>query len=181
MKTFSVLAIAIFASLAGYAQAQHADYAGQQSREIKALSADEMKQYLAGGGMGFARSAELNRYPGPMHVLELGEQLALTPEQRTATEKLMAAHKADARAIGAKFVDAERVLDRLFAGGSASESAVAAQVRAVAALQGEYRLSHLDTHRRMHALLMQEQIHQYVKLRGYAADNADHNKAKPHH
>ena len=29
--------------------------------------------------------------------------------------------------------------------------------------------------------LTQEQIHQYVTLRGYAADHADHGSANPHH
>lgn len=149
------------------AHAQHNPYAGQQAREIKALSPQEVKQYLAGAGLGYARAAELNRYPGPMHVLELADGLALTPEQRAATQKLMDAHKAEARAIGAKLVEAERTLDQLFAKTAADEAALAEQVRKVAAIQGDYRLSHLETHRRMRALLSEEQINRYVQLRGY--------------
>jgi hypothetical protein len=61
-------------ALAAAAQAQQRPYAGQQEREIKALSADEIKQYLAGAGMGYAKSAELNHYPGPGHALELADQ-----------------------------------------------------------------------------------------------------------
>src|ERR1051325_5074999 len=81
--------------------AQHAQpYAGQQEREIKALSADEITGYLAGAGMGYAKAAELNGYPGPMHVLELADQLKLTPEQKGSVRKLMEAHKAEARGIG---------------------------------------------------------------------------------
>ena len=34
-------------------------------------------------------------------------------------------------------------------------------VRAAAALQGEYRLSHLETHRRMRAFLTEEQVTRY--------------------
>jgi Spy/CpxP family protein refolding chaperone len=167
MKTLALFSIAILAHLPLPAHAQPADYAGQQTREIKALSPQEVKQLLAGGGMGFARAAELNRYPGPMHVLELSDQLALTPQQRTATEKLMAAHKAEARAIGEKLVEAERTLDQLFAKTAADEAVLAEQVRKVAAIQGDYRLSHLETHRRTRALLTEAQINRYVQLRGY--------------
>src|SRR5438067_7714116 len=89
-------------------------YAGEQMREIKALSAEETRQYLAGAGMGYAKPAELNGYPGPMHVLENADHLALTPDQREQTQALMQAHKEEAKAIGAKLVAAERELDALF-------------------------------------------------------------------
>ena len=60
-------------------------YAGQEARSIKALSADEIEGLLAGKGMGFAKAAELNGYPGPAHVLELAQQLRLSDEQTAAT------------------------------------------------------------------------------------------------
>ncbi len=166
------------------AHSQHAPYSGQESRPIKALSADETRQYLSGAGMGYARAAELNRFPGPMHVLELADKLALTPSQRTGTERLMASHKTEARTIGGKLVEAERALDRLFASGKVSEAALADHVRAVAALQGEYRLSHLDTHRRMRDILTAQQIRRYGELRGYAVGQPGPGTtggSKPHH
>lgn len=165
-RSFVILA----AALALPAGAQHHGYAGQESRDIKALSAEEVKQYLAGAGMGYAKPAELNSYPGPMHVLELADKLGLSAEQRAATRKLMDDHKVQARAIGAKLVQAERELDALFRGGRVDESALAQAVRTTAVLQGEYRLSHLETHRRMRALLTQEQIARYDQLRGYGSD-----------
>jgi len=61
-------------------------YIGQASREIKALSPQEISDYLSGKGMGLAKAAELNGYPGPAHVLELAAQLELTSEQKTKTE-----------------------------------------------------------------------------------------------
>src|SRR5688500_1687751 len=160
MKRKIIVALAFALASAG-AHAQHASYAGQQDRAIKALSADEVKQYLAGAGMGYARAAELNHYPGPMHVLELAAKLALTPEQRAATERLMTSHKSEARVIGSKLVDAERALDQLFASGKVSDTALAEQVRAVAGLRGEYRLSHLETHRRLRGILTAEQVRRY--------------------
>ena len=59
-------------------------YAGEQSRDIKALSSTETNNLLNGAGMGYAKAAELNGYPGPMHVLELARPLGLTDAQRVA-------------------------------------------------------------------------------------------------
>jgi Spy/CpxP family protein refolding chaperone len=173
-----MIAIAVLAALALPAAAQqHQPYSGQETRDIKALSAEEVKQYLAGAGMGYAKAAELNRFPGPQHTLELADRLGLSAEQRTAVKALMDAHKAEARAIGAKLVDSERALDALFRSGSVSESALADAVRKAAALQGEYRLSHLETHRRLRALLTEEQVARYDVLRGYTSAGG-HSKHK---
>lgn len=162
------LIVALIAA-SGAAQAQHQPYAGQQDREIKGLSAKEIEQYRAGAGMGYAKAAELNHYPGPMHVLDLAEKLGLSAEQRAATKRLMDTHKADARAIGAKLVAAEQRLEALFRGGKAEQAVLAKAVQEAAALQGEYRLSHLETHRRMRALLTDDQVARYDQLRGYGA------------
>lgn len=148
--------------------AQHQPYSGQREREIKALSSEETKQYLSGAGMGYARPAELNRFPGPMHVLELADELELTPAQRAATRELMDAHKAQARVIGASRVESERAIESLFRSGVVNDVALAKAVQTAAALEGEYRLAHLETHRRMRALLSDEQVGRYVSLRGYA-------------
>ncbi len=160
------VAVALFL-IAGSALAQHQPYAGQQAREIKALSPDEVQQYLSGAGMGYAKPAEMNRFPGPMHVLELADKLALTPEQRARTQLLMDTHKAEARAIGAKRVESERAIEMLFRSGSLDDATLAKGVREAAALEGEYRLAHLETHRRMRALLSDEQVARYAQLRGY--------------
>jgi Spy/CpxP family protein refolding chaperone len=166
-KTAAVFAFAALFCAPG-ARAQAAQpYAGDHQREVKALSVEEASQYLSGSGMGYARAAELNHYPGPMHVLELADKLQLTNEQRRRTQALMDTHKADARALGRKVVDAESALDALFRSGNVSEADLAAQVRAVAAAQGDYRLSHLETHRRTRALLTPEQVERYDQLRGY--------------
>jgi hypothetical protein len=158
------------------AAAQHHGYAGQHARELKALSDEEVKQYLAGAGMGYARPAELNHFPGPMHVLELADKLQLTGDQRAATKRLMDAHKAEARRIGERLVDAERRLEQLFRGGKVGEETLARAVAQSAVLQGEYRLAHLETHRRMRALMTDEQVARYDKLRGYASSPAGSHK-----
>lgn len=119
--------------------------------------------------MGYARAAELNHYPGPAHVLELGEQLALTDKQRDAARSMMKVHRAQAQAIARQRVEAERTLEMLFRSASVYERELAAAVQRVAMLEGEYRLAHLETHRRMQSLLTPEQIQLYDRLRGYAS------------
>jgi hypothetical protein len=172
MNHFAILFSALLA-LAGTAQAQHAGHSGKHHHTMKAMSADEAGQYAAGAGMGYAKAAELNHYPGPMHVLELAAKLELTPEQHSATKQLMDQHKTQARTIGAKLVAAEAALDRLFAEGKVTQDALARQVQTIATLQGEYRLSHLETHRRTQALLTRQQIMQYDRLRGYSGQIDD--------
>jgi len=85
----------------------------------------------------------------------------------------MSEHKAEARAIGAKLVESERALEMLFRRPAAEQQSLAEAVRNAASLQGQYRLSHLETHRRMRALLTDEQVAKYDELRGYAKDGGD--------
>ena len=146
----------------------HAPYAGQQARDIKALSEDEIKGLLDGAGMGFAKAAELNRYPGPMHVLESADELKLTGEQRTALQSLMKRHKEEARRLGAEVVRLERDLDRLFREGAATDASVDAKLAEIATAQAKVRGSHLKTHLATTALLTPQQVEAYVRLRGYA-------------
>ena len=61
-------------------------YAGLETREIKALSPEQIEDLRAGRGMGLALAAELNGYPGPVHVIELVAPLALSEAQRADVE-----------------------------------------------------------------------------------------------
>jgi hypothetical protein len=45
-------------------------------------------------------AAELNGYPGPVHVLELAAPLEITPEQRAKTQELFEAMKAETVPLG---------------------------------------------------------------------------------
>lgn len=152
------------------ALAQTSPYAGQEARPIKALSEDDVSALTQGRGIGFAKAAELNGYPGPMHVIELARRLDLTPEQRSASEKLLADHKARARELGAQVIDAERTLDRLFAERQADAAAVDNATRRVGELNAALRAEHLKTHLEQTALLSPQQVARYQTLRGY--DNA---------
>jgi len=144
-------------------------YAGQQSRDIKALSADEARGYAEGAGMGLAKAAELNGYPGPAHVLENAEALGLTPEQRKAIDFVMQAHKAEARALGAELLRRERELDALFATRQATAAAIDTKTFEIGLVQAKLRASHLKAHAATRALLTPEQVERYNRARGYAA------------
>ena len=69
-------------------------------------------------------------------------------------------------------MEAERALEALFRSGKVDEVGLAKRVRDAAALEGEFRLSHLETHRRTRALLTEEQVARYVRLRGYGGDSS---------
>jgi Spy/CpxP family protein refolding chaperone len=142
-------------------------YAGQQARDVKALSDDEVKGYLAGAGMGFAKAAELNGYPGPMHSLEHAAALGLTAQQREALEALMRRHKEEVRGLGAEVVRLERELDAIFAARSATAASIDAKLAQITAAQARVRGSHLKTHLETTALLTPAQVSRYNELRGY--------------
>ena len=93
-------------------------YSGQESRAVKSLSDSEIRGLLDGAGLGYAKVAELNGFPGPKHVLELADDLALTAQQKAETRALFDSMNARARELGARLVDAETSLDAIFAGGS---------------------------------------------------------------
>jgi hypothetical protein len=184
MKLLLVLLVAIAAApVMASSTAASAPYAGQQTREIKALSAAEQADLLAGRGMGLAKAAELNGYPGPAHVLELAEPLALSAEQRQRTQALFDAMAARASSLGQSLIDAERELDRLFANREAEAGRVDAALARIGALQAQVRAAHLQAHIEQAGILEREQIHKYNALRGYDAAGGPHGDhgSKRHH
>ena len=151
--------------LAGIAGASQ--YQGQEARDIKALSEGEIQGYLNGAGMGFARPAELNHYPGPKHVLELAEPLDLSSDQAAAVQRSFDKMHARAVDLGAQLVAAERQLDEMFADATATQDALHGLVLETARIRGELRYTHLLAHTEMKSVLTAEQIREYDRLRGY--------------
>lgn len=174
--TLKLIATSALLMVAGGTFGQHSHqpspeaspYAGQQTREIKALSVTQTSDLLAGKGMELAKAAELNGYPGPMHTLELAAQLELSTEQKQASETLMHRHKAEARDLGTQLVQAERALDQAFALRQIDAARLTAHTERIGQLQALLRKSHLETHLQQTALLTPTQISRYAQLRGYA-------------
>jgi hypothetical protein len=120
--------------------------------------------------MGLARAAELNGYPGPMHVLELSGPLGLSREQVARTEALYASMKARAIEAGRALVEAERELDMLFREQRIDEAKLASALQRVGAHQVDVRRVHLAAHLSQAAILTPPQIARYAELRGYAGE-----------
>jgi Spy/CpxP family protein refolding chaperone len=161
------LAVIVWLGSAAIAQEHHrqhgqAPYAGLQQRAVKALSDEQIADLRAGRGMGLALAAELNGYPGPLHVLELADRLALSVEQRRHVERLYAAMKAEAIPIGDRLIAHEMALDRQFA-----DRKIIALTAQIGETQGELRATHLKYHLFTAELLTPEQAHRYAELRGY--------------
>jgi Spy/CpxP family protein refolding chaperone len=167
-------ATAVFLSLIASAVLAASPYAGEEGREIKALSAEDVDAYLTGQGMGFAKAAELNGYAGPKHVLELASELDLNAEQRTRTRALFASMQTKAVALGRQLVDAERKLDRLFASTSITQGSLQESVARIGELQADVRAAHLEAHLEQAKILTPEQRARYLRLRGYHASGAHH-------
>jgi hypothetical protein len=146
----------------------HQPYAGMQERTIKALSEEQIADLRAGRGMGFALAAELNGYPGPVHVLELAEELALTEAQRVRTEELLDAVRAEAIPLGERLIADEAELDALFRTGAATPESIAAGTQAIGATEAALRAAHLKYHLLTRDVLSPDQLQRYRELRGYA-------------
>ena len=154
----------------GATDSTRSPYVELTGRDIKALGEEDVAALLAGDGMGLALAGELNRYPGPRHVLELAHDLGLehgTVEQIQAIRDSMLAR---ATALGRHIVDAERRLDRAFRKRRLGDADLRSVTAEIARLEGELRYVHLRAHLQVTALLTPEQVDRYEALRGYRRD-----------
>jgi hypothetical protein len=162
----AAVTILILAAIAAPAQSP---YAGMQTRPIKALSAQQIDDLKAGRGMGLALAAELNGYPGPSHVLELSEKLALSPAQKERIQKLFESMKAESTPIGARLIEQEGALDQQFARRSITPDTLKEATAQIGATQAELRNAHLKYHLETAQILSPDQMRQYAELRGYTS------------
>ena len=151
--------------------AQHAagasPYAGFEKRPIKALSEQQIADLRAGRGMGLALAAELNGYPGPLHVIELADSLRLTPEQRTHMEALYTSMRSETAVLGERLIQQEADLDRLFASRTVTRASLSTATSTIGATQAALREAHLRFHLATVEVLTPEQVVRYNEARGY--------------
>ena len=157
----------LFSSVQTFAAQSHKPYAGQQNRHIKGLSASEVDGLLKGKGLGMAKPAELNKYPGPKHVLEIADKLNLSQKQLQQTQLFFRQMKSEAVPLGEEIVAAEKSLDELFASGNITDQSLEKTLGNIAILRGKLRFVHLKTHILQKKIMSEKQIHQYSRLRGY--------------
>src|ERR1700754_3394185 len=172
LTTLALLIAVLTAGGWAFAQSPHA---GMQTRPIKALSDQQVADLQAGRGMGLALAAELNGYPGPLHVLELADKLDLSAEQRAGVQRLFDSMKAEAVALGSRLVEQEVDLDRQFADRTVTPESLKASIAAVAATQGILRETHLKYHLSTGAILSASQMTRYAELRGYSGGHRHHH------
>ena len=156
---------------------QISKYADEINNPVKSLTLKEHQDYKAGNGMGFAKAAELNRYPGPRHVLDLESELELTRSQKHSTQQIFQAMKQEAIILGNELIEQERVLNALFQSQSIDKSMLIEQLNEISETRSKLRFIHLNAHLSQTELLTSKQIDLYNRLRGYGKQthNSQHS------
>ncbi len=152
-------------------KAQHvhasSSYAHSRGAEVVSLTDDEVRALRQGEGMGLARAAELNHFPGPRHLLDLASDLGLSDAQ---VQRIRAIHdrmKSQAVAKGEDIIVAEKHLADLFASGDPSARKMTRVTEHLGAMRGQLQAIHLLAHIEAARELSAGQIREYDRLRGY--------------
>jgi hypothetical protein len=168
---------------------QTSPYAGQELRDIKSLSDDDIQSLQNGTGEAFggmAKLAELNGYPGPRHVLDMASELQLTDRQRMEIELIYQNMSNKAKSIGAAIIDIEQDMDGAFANKTITEEDLKLMLDKSADLYGQLRFVHLSAHLNTIQMLTIEQVQMYNTMRGYDSGSTDNttstsNDGSTHH
>lgn len=138
------------------------------SYPVRGLTTQAVDDLLNGRGAGYAITAELNSYPGPRHVLDLRQELALSPEQVQSIEAIFQQMSEAAKSVGQAIVEQEQKFSNAFASNTITEAEIEAQTQELAMLYSKYRTIHLQSHLKMKQLLSPQQVMKYDQLRGYS-------------
>ena len=179
MKSKFVLILFVLSTVTAFASSN--PYKGEQLREIKTLSGLEIDSLLNGQGMGFAKAAELNHYPGPKHVLELADDLNLTSDQISETTLIFNRMKIEAIRLGKKLVNGEAKLNELFENSTITSEILDSQLFVIGGIRAQLRGIHLKAHLAQRLVLTPHQLHQYDKRRGYSDGKIDHSHSSQSH
>lgn len=155
-------------------------WAGEQTREIKSLSARELFGIQKGHGVGMALPAELNGYPGPRHALDMAEDLDLTSKQKEQLETLYQEMLQQSIPLGEKFIEIEREINEKFENKSITSQKLSELLQKSSEIQWQLRNVHLQAHLETADVLNSEQISAYNQLRGYTSGNPCENIPKGH-
>lgn len=118
----------------------------QSGPMLSGISEGEKEALLKGSGLGAGMIAMMNGYPGPKHVLEMGDELELTAEQREKIGSLFAERKASFVEMGQELVEKDERLTAMFASGSVNTRDVEKLSVEIGELQGKLRAGHLNAH-----------------------------------
>ena len=180
--TVQVLVLILIATFA-FSAADHthkSKYAGEEKREIKSLSATDIEELQNGKGWGLAKAAELNGVPGPVHLLEMKEEIDLSAKQIRAIEDIYKKMKQEAIPLGLELIELEMELNNHFANRTITDELLRQILQRIAQVHRQLRYVHLSTHLKTPDILKSEQITLYNKLRGYSSDDPCENVPKGH-
>ncbi|MBW2392551.1 MAG: hypothetical protein JRE83_04425 [Deltaproteobacteria bacterium] len=155
-------------------------YAGEEKREIKSLSETDIEELKNGKGWGLAKAAELNGVPGPVHLLEMKEEIDLSAKQIRAIEDIYKKMKQEAIPLGLELIELEMELNNHFANRTITDELLRQILQRIAQAHRQLRYVHLSTHLKTPDILKSEQITLYNKLRGYSSDDPCENVPKGH-
>ena len=156
------------------------EYVGQEQRTIKSLSEKDVEELKAGKGWGFAKAAELNGIPGPLHLLEMKEEIVLTEEQIKKIKVIFKAMKAEAITFGNELVSAEKKLNIFFAEQKNDQDELKEMLMDISEITGELRFVHLNAHLKSLKILTKAQVNLYNELRGYTSQDPCENIPEGH-
>jgi hypothetical protein len=143
-------------------------YLDQLDSSVRGLSQEDIDGLLAGEGMGYAKSAELNGYPGPRHILDMSRELQLSTEQMTSISSIFDSMNRSAVALGQTIVALEGTLSQSFSDHTVTQQNLQEHVDQLTELYGQLRQVHLQAHLNLTPLLSTQQLAQYQRLRGYS-------------
>ena len=150
-------------------------YAGEQERVIKSLSVEDVDDLLNGRGWGLAKPAELNGMPGPVHLLEMQSEIALSGAQISAIQTIWSRMNQKARELGERYVTLEKELNEGFTTGQVNSTQLQALLVEIGAVRTELRYTHLGAHLEVRPILKPAQVLLYNQLRGYSNDDPCQN------
>jgi Spy/CpxP family protein refolding chaperone len=154
----SCLKVAVAALAIGTATAVNA---------VPLFSATERAEGLrAGLGMGLAKSADDNGYPGPRHVLDMADKLVLSAEQRSRIAVTVAKMTAEAIPAAESTLKAEAALERLFVSKTATLQNIDEAAQLAGRRQVALQVIHLKYHLQVREILTPGQIAAYDALSG---------------
>ena len=131
----------------------HSAYAGEQHRRIKSLSASDIADLRSGSGWGLAKSAELNGVPGPLHLLEMRDEISLTASQLVQITKVFNEMRSSAKLLGEQLIDQETELDKKFSDAVPTNDELRLLVYQIGNTRSELRYVHLSAHLKMPDIL----------------------------
>jgi len=182
-KVTILLLILMLIPMSIFSAADHSHqskYAGEEKREIKSLSTTDIEELKAGKGWGLAKAAELNGVPGPVHLLEMKEEIDLSANQIRAIEDIYKKMKQEAISLGLELIELERELNKHFANRTITDELLRQILQGIAQVQRQLRYVHLSAHLNTPDILNSEQITLYNKLRGYSSDDPCENVPNGH-